>query len=65
MVELDCSALIGAISEKNLDRSSLAYLIAEIRDLVSGNLLSYVIQNGKFLYSCPILEIAISGLKII
>jgi hypothetical protein len=34
MVELDCSALIGAISEKNLDRSSLAYLIAEIRDLV-------------------------------
>jgi hypothetical protein len=37
VVELDCSVLIGAIKGKNLDRSPLAHLIAEIRDIANGN----------------------------
>jgi ribonuclease HI len=37
VVELDCSVLVHAIKQKNLDRSTLAHLIAEIRDLVNNN----------------------------
>jgi hypothetical protein len=34
IVELDCSVLIEAIKQKSVDRSSLAHLIGEIKELV-------------------------------
>jgi hypothetical protein len=36
-VELDCSVLIEAIKQKSVDRSSLAHLIGEIKELVNGS----------------------------
>ncbi|KAK1692046.1 hypothetical protein QYE76_008743 [Lolium multiflorum] len=36
-VELDCSILVDAIKEKNQDRSSVAHLISEIRDMFNSN----------------------------
>ena len=43
-IELDCSFLVDAIKEKNRDRSSLTDIISEIRALVNGNRVIFIVK---------------------